>query len=192
MTRVAILDPQPALRAGLTMLLRGEPGLVPVGSAATAGEAQTLVERLHPDVMLIEYALPGGDGLHICRRLKALAKPPSVILYTAERDPGVHVGARVAGADGLVDKAAPPGQLFDAIRTVSRGGTVLPTVTRAQLDEAAHRIDPDDLPLLALLVDRTSIAETADTLRLDRRKVARRVERMLGRLRTGRPAGIAA
>jgi DNA-binding NarL/FixJ family response regulator len=190
-TRIAILDPQPAVRAGLTMLLRAEPGLVPVGSAATAEEIQALLGRAHPDVLLIEYALPGGDGLHICRRVKAMPNAPAVILYTADGDPGVRLGARVAGADGLVDKAAPPSELFNAIRTVSRGGTVLPAVTRAQLDEAAHRVDPDDLPLLALLVDRTPLTEAAEALRLDRRKLARRIERMLGRLRR-RPAGIAA
>jgi DNA-binding NarL/FixJ family response regulator len=190
-TRIAILDPQPAVRAGLTMLLRAEPGLVPVGSAATGEEIQALLGRARPDVLLIEYALPGGDGLHICRRVKAMADAPAVILYTAEADPGVRLGARVAGADGLVDKAAPPSELFNAIRTVSRGGAVLPAVTPAQYDEAAHRVDEDDLPLLALLVDGTPLAEAAEALRLDRRKLARRIERMLGRLRR-RPAGIAA
>jgi DNA-binding NarL/FixJ family response regulator len=89
----------------------------------------------------------------------------------------------VAGADGLVDKAAPPAELFDAIRAVARGGSALPPVDAAEMDAAAHRIDPEDLALLAMLVDRTPTADVADTLNLDRRRMGRRVERLLGRLR---------
>jgi DNA-binding NarL/FixJ family response regulator len=91
----------------------------------------------------------------------------------------------VAGADGLVAKTAPPSELFEAIRVVARGGCVLPPVTRDQLDAAAHEVDEDDLALLAMLVDRTPPSEVAETLRLDRRRLASRIERLLGRLRRG-------
>ena len=52
------------------------------------------------------------------------------------------------------------------------------------MDAAAHRVEPDDLALLAMLVDRTPPADVADALRLDRRRLSRRTERLLGRLRT--------
>jgi hypothetical protein len=55
------------------------------------------------------------------------------------------------------------------------------------MDAAAHRVEPDDLALLAMLVDRTPPADVADALRLDSRRLSRRTERLLGRLRT-RPA----
>ena len=107
-----------------------------------------------------------------------------MILYTA--DPGELVLlARVACADGLVDKASPP-DLFEAIRVVARGGSSLPPLDPELMDAAAHRIDPEDLALLAMLVDGTPAGDVADTLRLDRRKVGRRIERMLGRLRADR------
>ena len=70
---------------------------------------------------------------------------------------------------------------------MARGGTALPPLDRAQLDAAAHRVEPEDLALLAMLVDRTEPAEVAATLRLDRRRLARRIERLLARLRE-RPA----
>ena len=66
---------------------------------------------------------------------------------------------------------------------VARGGTALPPLDRKQLDAAAHRVDAEDLALLAMLMDRTEPAEVAATLRLDGRKVGRRIERLLGRLR---------
>ena len=175
MTRIAIVDPQPAVRAGLTILLRSEPGLIPVGSAAGAEDGLELVERLRPSVVLLD-----GDDLRLSRRLKALPHPPRVIVYTSEDD---ALMARVAGADGLVDKTAEPAELFDAIRVVARGGSALPPLDRAELDEAAHRIDPEDLALLAMLVDGTPAGDVADTLHLDRRRIGRRIERMLGRLR---------
>lgn len=185
MTRIAIVDPQPAVRAGLTILLRTEPGLVPVGSAAGAEDGHELVARLRPAVVLLEHRLLDGDGLALCRRLKALPDAPRVIVYTGEID---ALTARVAGADGLVDKTAEPAELFDAIRVVARGGTVLPPLDREQLDDAAHRIDPEDLALLAMLADGTDAGDVADTLHLDRRRVGRRIERLLGRLRTRSPA----
>jgi DNA-binding NarL/FixJ family response regulator len=184
-TRIAIVDPQPAIRAGLTMLLRTEPGLVPVGSATGAEDGLELVERLRPRVVLLEQHLLDGDGLSLCRRLKALPHAPRVMLYTA--DPDVLL-ARVANADGAVDRAAAPGELFEAIRVVARGGTALPRLDPYQLDAAAHRIDEEDLALLAMLVDGTSAVDAADTLRLDHRNVGRRIERMLGRLRDKSPA----
>jgi DNA-binding NarL/FixJ family response regulator len=186
-TRIVVIDSQPAVRAGLAVMLRTEPGLVPVGAAAGAQDGLELVERQRPDVVLLDPQLPDGDGLALCRRLRAAAHPPRVVLYTADADPSLPVTARVAGADGLVDKAATPEELYEAIRVVARGGGALPRLDRAQLDAAAHRVEPDDLALLAMLVDGTSPADVAETLHLDRRRVGRRTERVLGRLRARSP-----
>ncbi len=190
MTRVAIIDPQPAVRAGLAMLLRAEPGMVPVGAAAGVADGHGLLTRERPDVVLLEARLRDGDGIALCRRLKAEGAALRVVLYTALPDDEVELLARVAGADGIVDKGAPPAELFEAIRLVARGDTALPPLSRAQLDAAAHRVEPDDLALLAMLMDRTSPADVAATLHMDRARVAKRTERVLGRLR--RPAPRAA
>ena len=183
MTRIAVVDPQPAVRAGLTMLLRTEPGLVPIGAATGATDGLELVDRLGPDVVLLEQQLLDGDGLSLCRRLKALRSPARVIVYTADPEGDLVLLARIAGADGLVDKAASPAELFEAIRVVARGGTSLPPIDQSELDAAAHKVEPEDLALLAMLADGTPASDAADTLRLDRRKVGRRIERLLGRLR---------
>jgi DNA-binding NarL/FixJ family response regulator len=189
-TRIAIVDPQPAVRAGLSSLLRSEPGLVLVGTAGTAAEALEVVARTAPGLVLLEPLLGTGDGLQLIRRLTAAEKPARVVAYTDAGDPALEVALRVAGADGLVDKQAPPEALFEALRAVARGRTALPPVTPAQLRAAAARVESDDLALLAMLLDRTPAADVADTLHLDRRRMARRVERLLARLRprTGSPA----
>jgi DNA-binding NarL/FixJ family response regulator len=182
-TRIAVIDPQPAVRAGLTMLLRTEPGLVPIGAANGVQDGFELVERLRPDVVLLEHRLLDGDGLSLTRRLKALPRPPRVILYTSAPNGDMVLLSRVASADGLIDKAADPRELFEAVRVVARGGSALPPLDPEHLDAAAHAIDPEDLALLAMLADGTPASDVADTLRLDRRKVGRRIERLLGRLR---------
>ena len=189
MTRIAIVDPHPAVRAGLTALLRSEPGLVPVGSAGTVEEALDLVARTAPDIVLLEPYLGVDDGLQLCRRITGDGGP-RVVAYTEVGDPALEVALRVACADGIVDKQATPEELFEALRAVARGRTALPPLTPAQLRAAAARVESDDLALLAMLVDRTSTADAAEALRLDRRRVARRVERMLARLRprAGTPA----
>jgi DNA-binding NarL/FixJ family response regulator len=189
-TRIAIVDSQPAVRAGLTMLLRTEPGLVPVGAATGADDGFEIVDRLRPTVVLLEHHLIDGDGLTLCRRLKALPHAPRVILYTADPDGDLVLLARVACADGIVDKAAEPQELFEAIRIVARGGSALPQLEPEMLEAAANAVDPEDLALLAMLVDGTPPYDVADTLRLDRRKVGRRIERVLGRLRAGAVAAV--
>jgi len=182
MTRIVVIDPQPAVRAGLAMMLRTEPGLVPVGAAVGAADGLDLVTRQRPDVVLLD-----GDDLALCRRLRALDHPPRVVLYAAADDSTLPVTARVAGADGLVHKEAEPDVLFEALRVVAQGGSALPSLDRAMLDAAAHRVEPEDLALLAMLIDRTEPADVAATLRLDRRKLARRIERVLARLRPRSP-----
>jgi DNA-binding NarL/FixJ family response regulator len=182
MTRIVVIDPQPAVRAGLAMMLRTEPGLIPVGAAVGAGDAIELVERQRPDVVLLD-----AHDLALCRKLRSLEHPPRVVLYAAGDDPSLPVTARVAGADGLVHKEQPLELLFEALRLVGRGGVALPALDRKLLDAAAHRVEPEDLALLAMLVDRTEPDEVAATLRLDRRKIARRIERLLVRLKPRSP-----
>jgi DNA-binding NarL/FixJ family response regulator len=172
------------------MMLRSEPGLVPVGAAVGAHDGLELVSRQRPDVVLLDPALHDGDGLAVCRRLRALDHAPRVVLYSAGTDKTLPVTARVAGADGLVDKAADAEQLFEAIRLVARGETALPPLDRQLLDAAAHQVEPEDLALLAMLMDRTEPAEVAATLRLDKRKLSRRIEKLLGKLRTRPPRSL--
>jgi DNA-binding NarL/FixJ family response regulator len=148
-------------------------------------EALELVARGAPDVVLLEPYLGSEDGLQLCRRITADGGP-RVVAYTEPSDPALEVALRVACADGIVDKQASPEELFQALRTVASGRSALPPLAPAQLRAAAARVESDDLALLAMLVDRTPAADVRETLRLDRRRFTRRVERLLGRLRPSR------
>ena len=115
-----------------------------------------------------------------------------MIFYTALPDDEVELLARVAGADGIVDKAAAP---IRAVRgDPARRARGARRCRRCRARSSTPRrtaCEPDDLALLAMLMDRTSPADVAAALHMDRRRVAKRTERVLGRLRR-RPAPRAA
>jgi CheY-like chemotaxis protein len=107
MIRMLLVDDHPALRTGLTAVLRAEPGLVPLGTAADEEELWPALNRTKPDVVLLDYHLPPADGLVLCRRIKRTMPPPQVLLYSAYADASLVIPAVLAGADGVVNKGAP-------------------------------------------------------------------------------------
>jgi DNA-binding NarL/FixJ family response regulator len=193
MIRIAVVDDHPALRTGLETALRSEPGLVPVGSAGGSGEFWPLLRSARPDLVLLDYHLPAGeDGLRLCRRIKSEALAPRVILYSAYAGGELAIPAALAGADGVIGKGVPARELFEAIRAVAGGRRVLPPISPALLEDAARRLDDEDLPLLGMLLDGTLPVEAGEVLGLAPEVVNRRVDRMIGRLRLELPTPEAA
>jgi DNA-binding NarL/FixJ family response regulator len=188
MIRLLIVDDHPAMRAGLTAVLRAEPGMVPLASASSAEDLEPAVQRTKPDVVLLDYHLPGTDGLRLCRRLKRQAPAPAVLLYSAYADASLVIPAVLAGADGLLNKSAPAPELFDSLRSVARGERVLPPIPRELLAGAAERLDPEHMPVLAMMVDGTPAGEVAETLRLSPGEISRTLDEMIDRLRVDVPA----
>jgi DNA-binding NarL/FixJ family response regulator len=183
MIRVAVVDDHHAVRLGLRTALAAEPGVEPVGSAATAVEAAPLLYRTRPDVVLVDYHLPDVDGLTLCRRIKSDPPAPAVVLYSAFADPSMTVPAIVAGVDAIVHKGGQPRDLLDAIRRAARGETTIPEISEALLQAAGHAVEADDLPLLGMLIHRTAPVEIAATLRIQRSELDRRIAGVLARLR---------
>lgn len=179
MIRVLQVDDHPAFRAGMTAVLRSEPGLVPVGTATGEADLWSQLERTGPDVVVLDYHLPGTDGLRLCRRLQRRPEPPAVLMMSAYAGPPLALAARLAGAQGLIGKSAPADEIFDAIRTVARGDQRFPPLTRDLLDDASQKVHEDDLPLLGMLLDGATSEDVAQALRLDPADVEERIERML-------------
>jgi len=184
MIRIVVVDDHPALRAGLSTVLRAEPGLVHVG--ASGGDDESLwpvLDTARPDVVLLDFHLPGADGLQLCLRIKERLLAPKVVLYSAHAGRGLALPAALAGADALTSKAAPARELFEVIRRVARGERVLPPVTREQLDQASEQIGEEDLPVLGLLLQGASRTDIAAALALPVAEVPDRIRRLLGALR---------
>ncbi len=183
MIRILIVDDHPAMRAGLTAVLRAEPGLVPLAAATSLDDTPAALNRTKPDVVVVDYHLPVGDGLVVCRMVKRHVPAPAVLLYSAYADASLTIPAILAGVDGIVNKAAPASELYDAIRRVARGERLLPPINRELLDGAAAELDPEDLPILGMSLDDTSLGDMATALGLEPAEVSRRLDRMIVRLK---------
>jgi DNA-binding NarL/FixJ family response regulator len=181
-TRLLVVDDHAAVRAGLVGLLRREPGLVPLGAVGTVEEALREARSLEPQVALIDFQLPDGDGLQLCRELKLLPKPPRVVIYSAFARPALAVAATLAGADGLVDKGVEVDDLFDAIRAVGRGEQALPALEPEMVTRCTARLNPDDVSIFGMLMSGTALSDVASVLSTDEQKVEERLRGMLGDL----------
>jgi DNA-binding NarL/FixJ family response regulator len=180
---VALLDDHPAVLAGLRRLMEPEPDLAVIAAARSADDLARRLDGRHVDVIVLDYDLARGDGLSLCRRLKSRGEPPGVIVYSAYASPALALAARAAGADGVVDKAEPVSALLAAIQAVADGESNFPTVPPEAYQAAAARLDDQDLPVLALLLDGEPVEEIADALHSDPREIAWRRQRIVGRLR---------
>lgn len=181
--RVLVVDDHPAVRQGLEAMLDSEAGLEAVATAGDAHEGFQLAELVEPDVVLLDYHLPDEDGLWLCLRLKAAASPPRVVMYSAFADETLVLLAAICGIDGLVSKSALASELCDTLRSVHRGEVLLPTPSPATMDSAASRVDPEDLPIVGMLIHGTPPGEIAETLGVDESALADRRQAIMQRVR---------
>jgi DNA-binding NarL/FixJ family response regulator len=171
------------VRTGLAALLACEPDLRPVGVAAGTREALDLADELSPDVAIVDFQLGDRDGLTLCRQLRERRRPTRVVLYSAYADGPLAVAAVIAGADGVVHKSALADELCGAVRSVARGERTIPALSPTARATVAARLEPDDLPILAMLLDGTDPDEIAKVLGITRGWLAARRWAMLERLR---------
>ena len=189
MIRVVIADDHPALRAGLRTVLEAEPGIVVAGDTDGGEEGLwPLLNTVKPDLVLLDYHLPRGDGLQLCYRIKQQPPAPKVVLFTAYASPTLSLPAALAHADALVAKGVGARELFDVIRLVNRGERLLPPVSRTVLEEGNAKLDTADRALVGMLLDGTTEPEIATTLGLTSRDVRHRVHRLLAALQLDIPA----
>ncbi|WP_405826541.1 response regulator transcription factor [Streptomyces sp. NBC_01390] len=132
---VLICDTQELTRAGLRMLVGGQPDLTVVGEAGDGETAVALALTLRPDLVLMEARLPGLDGISATEQLLAALPDTRVLVLTAcDRDEYAYAALR-AGASGFLVKDTTAAEMLVAVRGVLRGDTmVAPSVTRRLID----------------------------------------------------------
>ena len=102
---VFLLDDHELVRRGLADLLEVEHDITVVGEAGTAAQALTRVPTLRPDVAVLDVRLPDGDGVSVCRDLRAsVTPPPACLMLTSHSDDEALFGAIMAGASGYLLK----------------------------------------------------------------------------------------
>jgi DNA-binding NarL/FixJ family response regulator len=145
--RVALVDDDPLVRAGLTMILGGDPGLEVVGEGSDGSEAVELVRRTSPHVVLMDIRMPRRDGIAATADVLALPDAPRVlVLTTFDADEMVLRALRV-GAHGFLLKDTPPARLVEAVHTVASGDPILsPSATSALITALAGHEDAEASP----------------------------------------------
>ncbi|MBB3049936.1 DNA-binding NarL/FixJ family response regulator [Prauserella isguenensis] len=157
MIRVAVVDDQHLIRAGLRTLLERADDIDVAGEADDADSGVALVTAERPDVVLMDIRMPGVDGLDATRRIVAdpdLRAVQVVVLTTFDTDENILQAIR-AGAAGFLLKDATPDELREAVRIVARGDALLsPAVTRRVMRAAADGPAPVASERLAGLTER--------------------------------------
>ncbi|RDG33024.1 response regulator [Streptomyces corynorhini] len=137
--RLIIVDDDPLVRAGLTLMLGGADDIEIVAEAADGAEVMSLVERAAPDVVLMDIRMPVMDGLTATEVLRARPGAPEVLVLTTFHADEQVVRALRAGAAGFVLKDTPPAEIVAAVRRVAAGDPVLsPAVTRQLMTRVAE------------------------------------------------------
>ncbi len=142
--RVVIVDDQPLIRAGFSMILAAEESIELVAEASNGREALEAARTHRPDVVLMDIRMPVMNGIEATRELKELCIETAVlVLTTFDNDENVYAALR-AGASGFLLKDTQPDELVNAIEVVAAGQSLLsPTVTKRLITTFANM--PDEL-----------------------------------------------
>jgi len=150
MIRVFLLDDHEVVRRGLAELLQHEGDIEVVGESGSAGEAARRIPALRPDVAILDARLPDGNGIDVCRDVRAVDPSIKGLILTSYEDDEALFAAIMAGAAGYVLKQIRGNDLVDAVRRVAAGQSLLyPAVTARVLERIRHGVEePRELKLL--------------------------------------------
>lgn len=185
--RVVIADDHAVVRRGLRTFLELQDDVDVVGEAASGVECVSISAELQPDVILLDIAMPGLDGVETTRQLTASGSTSRILLITSFTDPAVVVPAVRAGASGVVYKDVAPNDLASAIRAVHAGHVLLqPDVAAALMAPAAQgraeALTTRERDVLAQIAAGRSNREIARALSLAEKTVKTHVSNVLMKL----------
>jgi two-component system response regulator NreC len=193
--RLMLVDDHQVVRSGLRMLLGGESDVEIVGEAGTAAEALEAVQKLRPQVVLMDIGLPDMSGIDATRAIKRTHPEVAVVALTIHEDEEYFFKMLEAGAGGYVPKRAAPEELLTAIRTAAAGEVYLyPSLAKllvrdylaqARSSEAGTTLDgltDREQEVLRYLAEGSDNDEIAEALVISAKTVARHRENIMRKL----------
>lgn len=141
-TRIAIIDDDALVRAGLRLILGADPDLEVVAEGADGAEAVDLVRQHRPDLVLMDIRMPQVNGLVATERILVLPDPPKVIILTTFDADDLVLRALSVGASGFLLKDTSPERMLEDIRKVADGEqTLSPSVVAQVIAVATNRTE---------------------------------------------------
>jgi two-component system, NarL family, response regulator NreC len=191
--RILIADDHTIVRSGVRLLLEAEPDIEVVGEALDGNQAVELAASLNPDVILMDIAMPGMDGLEATRLIKTRFPEIQVLVLTMHRSDEYFFEILEAGASGYLLKGADTSDLVKAVRFVHRGEVFLyPTMAQKLLREFFNRslpgssyesqLSPREKEILRLVADGYSNKEIAEKLVVSSSTVHSHLSNLMGKL----------
>ena len=152
--RILIVDDHPLLREGLRGVINRVPGMVVCGEAENASQAMNAVQKLAPDLALVDITLPGKSGLELVKDLK-VSHPQLAILAISMHDESLYAERVLrAGASGYITKQQPPEELIKAIRQVHDKHIYVSKQVSENLLRRISQQSAEDASPVSLLTDR--------------------------------------
>jgi DNA-binding NarL/FixJ family response regulator len=202
MTTIVLADDHAMFREGLRELLGREEEFRVVAAVADGAEAIAAVERLDPDVLIVDVVMPEMTGLEVADRLRRRGPRPRIVVLSAHDDDEYVVEALRAGADGYIVKAAWMAELTAAVRAVAAGqrfvgATLAERAAALRGDPAAtgeskptKRISPREWDVLRLVCEGLTSAEVAARLGISARTVETHRASLMRKLEVETPAAL--
>ncbi len=199
--RVFLLDDHEVVRRGLREMLEAEDDMEVVGEAGTAEEAFGRIPATTPQVAVLDVRLPDGDGVEVCREIRARHPEISCIMLTSFSDDEAVYAAIMAGASGYLLKQIRGTDLVAGIRKVAMGQSLLdPTVTTRILERLRRKDDADELAsltdqernILELIAEGLTNRQIGERMYLAEKTVKNYVSNMLAKLGMSRRTEAAA
>jgi NarL family two-component system response regulator LiaR len=190
--RVLVVDDHAIIRKGMKAVLEVTPDMQLVGEAENGLEAVELDEKLHPDVILMDLAMPEMDGIEAIQRIRTRRPEARILVLTTFAGEDMIFPAIKAGALGYHLKDSTPEALVEAIRQVYQGEAALhPTIARKVLRElltpterplTANPLTGRELEVLRLVAQGLENKKIADKLVISEATTRTHVSNILGKL----------
>jgi two-component system response regulator NreC len=193
--RLLLVDDHAVVRSGLRMLLENESDVEIVGEAGSAEDSIEALEKLNPDVILMDIGLPDRSGIDAAREIKRRSPNIAVVALTIHEDKEYFFRMLEAGASGYVPKRAAPDELLTAIRTAANGEVyIYPSMAKwlvkdyldqenkNRQSETLNGLTMREQEVLLHLADGATNAAIADKLSISPKTVARHRENIMRKL----------
>jgi DNA-binding NarL/FixJ family response regulator len=190
--RVFLLDDHEIVRRGVRELLEAEDDIDVVGDADTAERALARIPAARPDVAILDVRLPDGDGITVCREIRAQFDDVACIMLTSFSDDEALVQAILAGASGYLLKQIRGNDIVEAVRRVAAGESLLDEASAARAadrlrhapegDERLAHLTPQERRILALIADGLTNRQIANEMFLAEKTVKNYVSNLLAKL----------